>query len=224
MQRRFSKNIGRRLRDGATFGRFRRRLNRRGYPPTGKRSGALTLSAAATHARQTALPAGRMEAKQRALAVSSSGLLMHFARELWSEKIHEQGQMRLGLGFDFDANWNALATLCCPPDCGPVALGLTANGTACSCSPNWYSPMASDGKGGTAKQRTDGGNRKVYRNEWTRKTGFTYPDPEVSEALLGFPVGWTDLEASETQSTPTLPNGSVNDSWKEQQTIEKQLS
>ena len=36
--------------------------------------------------------------------------------------------------------------------------------------------------------------------------------PSDAEFLMGFPVGWTDLDVSETQSSPPSPSGSENES------------
>ncbi len=177
-------------------------------PSHPKANGELTLFAAATPARPTALQAGRLEVVQRALGVTSSGLLKHFARELWSAKIRQHERMLPGLGSEFDAGLSRLVTLACPSDCEAAALGLTASGSECLCSPNWYSPTATDWKGGSHKERKDGGNRSAFRHQHTRRTGFLYPDPEVMEAVLGYQVGWTELDQSETVCRPASPSGS----------------
>ena len=37
-------------------------------------------------------------------------------------------------------------------------------------------------------------------------------NPTWVEWLMGFPIGWTDLEPSETPSSPKSPNGSDDES------------
>jgi len=103
-----------------------------------------------------------------------------------------------GLGEGCGLAWSHLATLCSPSDSGRVVLGLTTNGIDCFCSPNWYTPTATDWKGGTEKDRRDGGNRSAFRHQYRRRTGYRYPDPAVTEAVMGFPAGWTDLDVSAT--------------------------
>jgi hypothetical protein len=101
-----------------------------------------------------------------------------------------------GLGGDFEANWNALATLCCPSESEPVALGLISERTACSCSPNFRAPTARDWKGMSAKswrERTDGDTTPTLPDQIGG-----VPNPEFVEELLGFPIGWTDLRPLET--------------------------
>src|SRR6185295_357527 len=39
-------------------------------------------------------------------------------------------------------------------------------------------------------------------------------NPEFVEWLMGFPIGWTDLECSAMPSCPSLPNGTATESSK----------
>ena len=167
--------------------------------------------AEAIRARQTAEHGPRTEVKNRVLAVSSSELLMHFAHALWYGRIQSPQPTLPGLGSGFDVNWSKLVTLACPSDSEAAAVGRTRDASECSCSVHWATPKASDWKGGTAKQRTDGGNREEFKHQWTRRTGYTYPDPEVIEAVLTFPVGWTALEPLGTLSVRASVSGSADE-------------
>ena len=45
--------------------------------------------------------------------------------------------------------------------------------------------------------------------DWLKlNTEVDRPPPSFVEWMMGFPLGWTDLKDSETQSCPRLPNGS----------------
>lgn len=176
--------------------------------PSPLTTGGATSSRVATLARPTASQAGLGEVARRVSAVTSSALLMHFGLALFYEKTRVRERMLPGLGGECGVSWSRLVTLCCPSDCERVALGLTANGTGCSCSPNWYAPTATDWKGGTKAERKDGGNRGQFRHQYTRRTGYLYPDPAVMEAVLGFPAGWTECEPSGTPARQCSPSGS----------------
>jgi len=157
------------------------------------------LSVGATLASETAMPGETAEAKSRPLP-SSSALLTSFARELFSEKILPSlGQMRLGLGGDLAENSNRLDMLCSPSGSGRVALGLTIDGSACSCSPRYRTPTARDWKGMSAKswRERDKGDKTPTLPDQIGGV----PHPEFVEELMGFPIGWTALKASETPSS-----------------------
>ena len=170
-----------------------------------------TSSSAATRARKTQTADEMATQRRRRSAVNSSAFLESFARSLCCAKtLPLSGQMRLGLGNDFDPNWNEWITRSSPFDCEPVALALTSGETACSCSLSYRSPNARDWKGMSAK--------KWRERERGDKTP-TLPDqiggvphPEFVEQLLGFPVGWTDLRDLETASSRKLRNGSDDES------------
>jgi len=156
----------------------------------------LTSSAVAIPAKRTAEQMPLTDQKQRVSAVSSSGLLMYCARALFSARIRPAEKMLLGHGNGSARTLSRLVTLCSPSDSDPAALALSADGNGCSCSPSWGSPLATDWKGGARTERTDGGTRmSEFRHQYTHRTGFSYPDPAVTEALLMFPAGWTDLDA-----------------------------
>ncbi len=57
-------------------------------------------------------------------------------------------------------------------------------------------PMASDWKGGTASIRRDTGKQRLDQfRDWCKSIhGLTYPIPEHSEAMMGWPIGWSDLK------------------------------
>jgi hypothetical protein len=106
-------------------------------------NGESMLSAGATPARKTAERESTPTLDSRALAMSSCGLLMHFVRQLWSEKIRREfAGMLPGLGGECEMNSRTLATWCCPSDCDPVALGLSISGTGCSCWRHCPTPTA----------------------------------------------------------------------------------
>jgi hypothetical protein len=151
-------------------------------------------SVEAIPAKKTAMPDEPMTLEARRLAVSSSALLMSCAHELFSGKTRlSSDQMPLGLGIDFEPRWRALVTLCCPLNAGPVALALTTEENGCSCSPHFRTPTSRDWKGMSAKswrERTDG---KDTEPTLADQIGGT-PHPEFVEELMGFDIGWTDLE------------------------------
>ena len=174
-------------------------------------NGQLILSSVATPARKTApQETPPITAQNRALAVSSSALLVSFARALFSAKIQPSSERMLpGLGGDFDLSLSRLVTLCCPFDCERVALGLSTNGTACSCSPSLPTPSATDWRGGKKKRKT--GTQANLRDEFTQRTGWLYLHPVDLEAAMGLPNTWTELSPSGMQSTRMLLSGSGNE-------------
>jgi len=180
------------------------------FPSTQLSSGALTASSAATHARRTVPQSVPVSAVTRVSAVSSSALLMNFARDLWCERIHPTSEKTLpGLGTDSELAWNRLVTLCCPLDCERAVLGLSIKGNECSCSPSLPTPTASDWKGGKRKRKQ--GSQANLRDVFTQATGWLYLHPEDLEVAQGFPPTWSELRESEMPFTLTLPNGSPND-------------
>ena len=56
-------------------------------------------------------------------------------------------------------------------------------------------PMATDWKGGTTSIRKDTGKQRLDQfRDWIKCVhGLMYPIPEHSEAMMGWPIGWTDL-------------------------------
>jgi hypothetical protein len=153
----------------------------------------LTLLPVEIPAKPTALQPGPRLRERRVSAVSSSALLMSFARALFSERIQATSAGMLpGLGGDSGTSLNDLAMWCCPSDSEPVALALTIDGTGCSCSVNMPTPCASEWKGGTAKPNAKS-NRKLLRHHWARQTGNPYVPCQVLEAVQGFPITWSEL-------------------------------
>lgn len=57
-------------------------------------------------------------------------------------------------------------------------------------------PMATDWKGGTASIRKDTGKQRLDQfRDWCKSLhGLTYPIPGHSEAVMMWPVGWSDLK------------------------------
>ena len=79
-----------------------------------------------------------------------------------------------------------------------LALGHIINVIEFSSLPTVPTPTASDGKGG----HTPNANRGAMHNlrDWfVVYYNLLYPPVTVVEYLMGFPIGWTDLEDSETQ-------------------------
>jgi hypothetical protein len=160
----------------------------------GFRLSAPTSLPEATPAKKTVTPDSLLTRLARRSALSSSGLLMRFARELFYARIHPSlAQMPIGLGTGSDPSWNELVTLCCPLNSDPVALALTTNGSGCSCSPKFRTPTARDWKGMSAKswrERTDG---KDTEPTLADQLGGV-PHPEFVEEIMGYEIGHTDLD------------------------------
>ena len=57
-------------------------------------------------------------------------------------------------------------------------------------------PMASDWKGGTVSIRRDTGKQRLDQfRDWIKcMHGLTYPIPDHSEIVMGWPIGWSDLK------------------------------
>ena len=158
-----------------------------------------TSSAEATLAKQTARQLVPVDRNTRASAVSSSALLMNFARALWSERIQVMsGGMLPGLGGDSELALSRLVTLCCPSDSERVALGPGTKGSDCSCSVTMPTPTAQAWKGGTTKDHPRANRETTFVHWWARHNGRPYPSVEVIEAAQGFPPMWTELEDSGT--------------------------
>lgn len=160
-----------------------------------------TLSAVATPVRPTAMPGASGSGSMRISAVSSSALLRHVVRALSSVRTQARsGQMLHGLGGDFAQDSRVLVTPWCPFDSAPVVLGLTIDGIGCSCSPRYPTPTASDWKGSTGRGSRRGtlAERVAIDSQANGKT--VSPHPEFVEALMSFPIGWSDCEDSATPS------------------------
>jgi hypothetical protein len=157
-------------------------------------SGGATRSLVATRARETLQP---VTPERRVSAVSSSALLMHCARALFSARIPATSEPMLpGLGGPCELLLNRLATLCCPSDCEHAALGLSMNENECSCSVSAPTPVASAWRGGTTKDHPTANRETTFHHWYTRTTGATYARPEDIEAAMGFPPMWTVCDAS----------------------------
>jgi hypothetical protein len=160
----------------------------------------------AIHAKKTVTPVKAMsDASSRALAMSSSELLMSFALALLSEKTQAESEPMLpGLGNDSEWSWRKWVTQFCHSDSEPVVLGLTTDGKGCSCLVTLPTPCKRDYKGMSSKkwrERTPAEARKSGCKSWATlpdAIGGT-PHPEFLEAVMGFPIGHTELRHSETQ-------------------------
>lgn len=212
-----SKSTGPTSGDGETCGRSRHEvpslaipgeerqqelLRRTSNETQPKASGGATSSQAGTHAKKTATPARLLlDSNSRPLAVSSSGSLMFFGLGLFSGRILQKLQPMLpGLGSGFDVALSRLVTLLCPSDCEPVALALSISGKGCSCSPCYPTPCKRDHKGQSSKKWRERSAKDARKSK--AKPYATLPDaiggcphPEFVEELMGFPIGYTDLDA-----------------------------
>jgi len=146
---------------------------------------------------------------------------------LWSEKTQREFvRMLPGLGDECEANLSGLATLCCPSDSAHAALGLTTSGIGCSCLVSMPTPTASGfgvadvprliERRKKAKEKAGNGNGfGLTFEQWMKleryRVGLSTKgstDPMLYELAMGFPVGWTDVDAPATLCIPQSPNGS----------------
>ena len=74
-------------------------------------------------------------------------------------------------------------------------LDHTTNESGCISLPIVPTPTASDGKGGHSPSIKRGHTHNL-RDWFMLLYGFLYPPVNVVEYLMGFPAGWTDLDAS----------------------------
>ena len=68
-------------------------------------------------------------------------------------------------------------------------------------------PLADDWKGGTVTVHSKTGRPRTDQlRHWVKiKFGLTYPIPEHSEAMMGWPQGWTDLKPLVTARCQSVP-------------------
>ena len=59
-------------------------------------------------------------------------------------------------------------------------------------------PLADDWKGGTASLRNGKPRTDQFRHYVKIEYGWTYPNPDHSETVMGWPIGWSALEPLET--------------------------
>lgn len=175
-------------------------------------SGPVTSSSAAIRAKRTVRPALPAELARRHSALNSSALLTRFARALFSERTPpESVQMLPGLGGDSGTSSRIVATRSCPSDSDPVALGLSTSGTGCSCLLSRPTPSASlfgckDVERMLARrerlkqQHGNGNGFGLTLGQWAAVNGVDLT-PEMVEAMLGFPAGWSGCGCSATPST-----------------------
>jgi len=71
---------------------------------------------------------------------------------------------------------------------------------------HWPTPSSNNGTGGCTGLAGGAGNRKklyaMLGEEEGKKMGSQSLNPYWVEWLMGYPIGWTDLELSETPSSP----------------------
>jgi hypothetical protein len=76
-----------------------------------------------------------------------------------------------------------------------------------------FTPTASDWKGSTGKgSRRNTFAEQVAIHEGPNNGQTCYPHPEFVEAVMMFPITWTELAPSVTQCAHQSPNGSANES------------
>ena len=68
-------------------------------------------------------------------------------------------------------------------------------------------PLADDWKGGTTTVHSKTGRARTDQlRHWVKiHFGLTYPIPEHSEAMMGWPLGWTDLKPLATDKSHSAP-------------------
>jgi len=76
----------------------------------------------------------------------------------------------------------------------------------------WRTPSASDALGGpmNPRDRLDQGHTLNLKEQVWDGGGNGSLNPMWVEWLMGFPLGWTDLEDSETHSSHRSPSGSAS--------------
>ena len=95
----------------------------------------------------------------------------------------------------------------------------------CSSGQRWPTPTARDWRSGRGRTQTDRGRtagpslaEEVYRREILQDPGAVHCqgdtpgtlNPQWLDWLLGFPIGWSELPPSETQSSPSVSKNSAN--------------
>lgn len=138
-------------------------------------------------------------------------------------KTADSGQKWQGLLARFDPASFTLKTAQCSflEDSTPSCLtlpnwGLMRNGdvyqhplsalpTTATVSGLLPTPLATDWKGGTSSIRKDKGTQRLDQfRDWIKSVhGLTYPIPEHSEAVMGWPIGHTDLKPLAMDRFPT---------------------
>lgn len=75
----------------------------------------------------------------------------------------------------------------------------TRGGSATETVRMWRTPQANEGTaGGSMPARSPAGGHSVYLRDQIREQDGGQLNPMWVEWLMGFPIGWTDLGASET--------------------------
>lgn len=140
---------------------------------------ALTSFAAATPARKIAPQESIQEQAARRSAMSSSGLLLNFARALFSERIqHEPGPTLLGPGGDSEANLSEREK----------AKNRNGNGFGLTLG-QWvalklFTPVASDWRGSTGKGSRRNTLAEQLAEQLAENGKTVYPHPEFVEAVM----------------------------------------
>jgi hypothetical protein len=155
------------------------------------------------HVKETATQEACTKHTTKTLGGIYSASLTTIALDLWSEKIRRwSGPTLYGHGVQCEMVLSALDTLFCLSESDTAALVGVIGGNACSCSPRYPTPTASDWKGsvGIGSRRGTLAERLAMLCPPARgETQTAYPHPEFVELLMGFPTGWTDLEPSAMQ-------------------------
>ena len=194
MQTKFSRSIGPTCRGGETFARFHRNPHHRGSVQIGETSGASMSSAGASPARTSATPE-RGQDSQASDQDCFSKSFVSLARWDQESLCWRTWQRCLLEGWEtFSGRW---------PRSGTMRNGIAyrlpplvprISGTGCSLLPT---PITWDAiTSGFSQERIDEA-RKDRKDSLTRAIGGQL-NPTWVEWLMGFPLGWTGLEDSET--------------------------
>lgn len=167
-----------------------------GHSETHQRS---TSSLEVSHARTLATP--DCEQESEASEAASSGISCEWFAKLSHDMSYWRTWQRCLFGEweRFCGSWPRAGTMQNGTVYRRRPLVLISEATAFSSSPTVPRPVACDGKGSgrIRHERLQGMN---LRDWWNVNYRFVYPPVRISEYLMGFPVGWTDLGESETQS------------------------
>jgi len=162
------------------------------------------LSAAAIPASRSALPADSGATTTRVISgrkciasYESSGHDGSFARMLLD--------MFNSASTPYSLTWTLPATPQRRSLFQLVPSGRLIGGTAYGLLPT---PLASDCRGQWGRKEDN-----LLKNYLPRRFGGTYLHPSLLEAMMGFPIGWSEPRPSATPSCHRFPNSSEGPSW-----------
>ena len=164
-----------------------------------------TCGQGAIRAKKTVQQIAEERVRRLRWVADSSELLLRAGHALFFERIQADAAARLrGHGRGSGQSLKRLVTLCCPSNSGPVALVLATKENGCSCSLCFPTPMASQ-EHKRIRPFTPAETARRFGRQLIGIVGQHHPQyrgqylhPSFVELLMGFPLGWTDLDASET--------------------------